>query len=337
MPSTMLLTYPLPDAPANADAYAAIVSDLLLTGDLKQFRLDLSKTFGSIAATTIYGSVAEKLLGSAEARFVWRAVAYALRHKKKFSVVAKMFGLDVRTMDDVVLCASDRGILHVRGLAYSPAVLDPLSPDEERTFLKQLMAYARRVAFAKLKFLSKYDTSTDMDDYVQTLLVRAMATVWRYAHFPREDGTRDSLKTLNYAKASVHNTAMSVIRARTLESRARIRNNIEACGTCPACKRDEPMQCYHAAPAYEATTISVDSGDGRVDTELSVGNEATEARIVLAKLISKDARVAKAMMATFGSTDVRVIVNKYDDKATLTLIAALKSLGVSPSQLLASA
>jgi DNA-directed RNA polymerase specialized sigma24 family protein len=322
-----LLEYPhVVDRPANYDDYRQLAADLLLTGNLKVFRERLSKTFGPGHARTVHPYI-DSLLGSREAKYAWRTVAYALRHGCSIPIACLFFNIKPAIVDEILLACSDHALQHVGQMAHSAVTLDPLTAQEEAHFTKQLRAYARRLAHQKLKFLVCYDTSTDIDDYVQSLMMKGMTTIWRYAHFTKEDGTRDTLKVLNYAKAGLHNSAMSIIRSNTLESRARIRNNMETCGECPACKRDDPMQCYYAAPQYEATTVSVDLVSQRGHKDLATCTvDATEARMVLNRL-AQDPQIAQALLKTFGTTDVATIVETQDnDSSYRKLSSALRGI-----------
>lgn len=324
-----ILSYPLQPKPENHFEYERILSDFLLTGDLRVFRANLSSEFGSTEASGIYTHVVDKLLGSHDLRYLWRAVAFSIRYRKPTDMTAMIYRLNPNLVDKVLCSATDKGIEHIQKIAQSEAVLEPLSVEEEAQFLDKLTSYARRVVFTKLKFLIVYDTSLDTEDYIQTLLIRAMSTIWRYSYFPVGDGDRDSLKVLNYAKASIHNMAMSLIRTNTSDSKARIKNHMESCGTCPACVRGEKLQCYYAAPAYEATTVSVDAPH----PELCTDNDAVEARIILARMVSTDPRVASAMMQAFGSTNLDTIISRVDTKSQIKLLTILRASGVTPEYL----
>lgn len=323
-----LLEYPQGvTRPQNYTDYRQLAADLLLTGNLKAFRDGLSKAFGPAHARDVHPHI-DTLLGSREAKLVWRVAAYALRNRCSIPIACLFFGIKPKVVDTILFACSDAALDHVGALAHSGVVLEPLTAQEEDYFTKQLRSYARRIAHQKLKFLVCYDTSTDIEDYVQALLMKGMTTIWRYSHFTKEDGTRDTLKVLNYAKAGLHNTAMSIIRANTLESRARIRNNMETCGECPACKRNDPMQCYYAAPAYEATTVSVDLVSTRGYKELSTCTvDATEARMVLERLV-REPQIADALRRVFGTDDLSTIVESQDDSSYRKLTNALRGLDV---------
>ncbi len=322
-----ILDFPIETADVlNVHEYAPVLSDFLLTGDLKGYRERLKKRFPSKAA--LLCDHIDGIVGSLENRNLWRAVAYTRRYRCPLDVACARFQVDVRLCDRVIMLASDDALTTLFEIADSGSVLEVFTDAEEADILKRLTAFSRQTVFTKLKFLISYDTSLDAEDYIQTLLLKGMTTVWRYSHFTKTDGIRDTLKIVNYAKAAIHNTAMSLIRTNTLDSKARIKNHMEACGVCPACKRNDPMQCYTSEPHYEATVVSVDSEASKGYAAFAAEDSgAFETRAILANVISRDPAVAATLMKQFGSTDLGAIVEMLDEYTPRQLASMFRNVG----------
>lgn len=327
MPDTRsILEFPLGYHP-QSHVYAQITADFILDGNLKTYRARLSHAFGTATAKNLYEHI-DRILGSVEAKMTWRALAHSMRNGTNFEDECRRFKVPVDVANDIVFLSSDAVYDGVAYLADENFVIDEFTRTEERQFLNKLTSYARRIAFTKLKFLAHYDVSTDIEDYVQSLLVKGMTTVWRYSHFTRDDGSRDSLKILNYAKATLSNTALSIIRSSTLERRARIRNHVDTgCGTCAFCKRGNPGGCWTTSPNYESVVVSSDTV-GVVAAEDTT--PATDARMMLVKLISTDARIASAFSKTFGTVDVDTVIARCDSAAERKFMNVLSSLPKLP-------
>ena len=84
--------------------------------------------------------------------------------------------------------------------------------------LKELESYANWICRRKCRFLYQYDNSISHEDLVQTLMETGVTTFLRY------EPIFDKLKVTNYAKRSIHNCAINIIRKNTVGKRATIIN-----------------------------------------------------------------------------------------------------------------
>lgn len=310
-----LLSYPLESTTAaKKDFYSQATADYLLTGDLQGYRTKLASEFGD---SRLYGFI-DRLTGSREYRYVWRALAHSRRYGCSLETSCSRYRVDYDFTDTVSFLASDSALQRVMEFAESGTVIDEFTDTEEAHLLKSLSRFAKSTVHTKLQFLVTYDTGAgDIDDYIQTLLCKGMSTAWRYSHFTKADGSRDMLRITNYAKASIHKLAMSIIRTATGDGKARIRNHMQVCGTCPACERGDSKQCYIAAPAYEATVVSTDIVDGRGYGDYAEETEDDDnSREILAELVSTDPEVARKLHAAFGTLDIQKIATRCRDLST---------------------
>ena len=315
-----MLTFPDSD-----ERYATITSDFLLTGDLKLYRSQLASAYGTVLSKQMYAKI-DSILGSDAYRLTWRTVAYTMRYGCKWKVSASRFGTDSSIVDNVVMFATDEAMSYVRAIADTNAVLDVYTPEEDAYFLKELTSFAIREVNTKLKFLVNYDQSMATEDYVQTLLMKGLVTIWRYSHFTKADGSRDLLKILNYAKASEHNAAMSVIRTQTGDSKSRLKNHMKACGTCPSCTRGEPMQCYTAPPMYEATLVPIDAPGRSFEADSVV--ERSDARMMLHNILRTRPEVSNVLTQVFNTSDIDVVLTQWEDKHDAKVREAMKELRI---------
>lgn len=318
-----ILDFPL-ESHDSEYVYSQMVSDFLLSGNLRAFKLGLSSTYGTKTARLLHDHI-DRIQGSHEARFLWRALAVAIKTGGDFDDICRHCGLNVDTARAVVYLSSNHAYDDIVYLVDEDFVLDILTDTEESAFMSKLAVFTRRVVYTKLKFLAHYDNSVDMEDYVQSLLMKGMQTIWRYSYFTRTDGTRDFLKVLNYAKATISNTAVSIIRGSTLERRARIRNNAsKGCGVCGFCSRGNFGGCAQSAPAYESVVAPAEAMATVAAPDVTA---AAEARMILAQLISTDPRVARLFAQTFGTVDVNLAISKCSPQSEKKFLAAVENSG----------
>lgn len=101
-------------------------------------------------------------------------------------------------------------------LGWFQARTDRLPATTTENLSKALLRYAKRMAYTKLRFLSRYDTALSQEDLVASLLEVGIYALRRYEHHGNE------LLALNFAKRSIHNRTIHLIHAHTASKRSRL-------------------------------------------------------------------------------------------------------------------
>lgn len=298
--------------------YRQMVADLLLTWDANEFFTRSKQLLGVQRGKTVH-SMFPQWLGSPDIANVWRAVGHTIRYGHKLRQACHSVGVKEGLVREVRMHASTKAYLDVMHKSMSGSVLEPLSEAETLKIVKSLHAFARSVTYRKLRFLVNNDQSIDLEDLAQHLLTRGLITMRRYDHFRHPNGGRDILKITNYAKRSIHNEAMSVIRNRTSSSRQVVMNTKSGCGVCKECESGVPSRCLQSDPEYARLVVSMDASP--VDHD-SVTMDSAETMMDLHALLKRP-HVAAAVKAVFGTCDVQTILDQLDDKKCAALRAAI--------------
>lgn len=236
-------------------------SEYLLLNDKRKFNASIKnlRTFTDFNQKEDVKELKILLFEDYTLRHVWKCICWSIKNNVLLETASSYFNLNLDDINYVYNSIGDNYKEEIYRLANSFIIFEPISDEEFATICKKLNKFCNSLVYQKLRFISLNDTSIDLEDLRQELLLQVIKTVHTYEHFKKLDGGRDIDKIVNYSKRALSNFTTNIILYHTKKVRSRIRNVTVECGVCKNCLEGHITKCLNMIQEYQTLVSSIEN------------------------------------------------------------------------------